>query len=800
MTDLDRRRLLQLGAIAGSCPLQARAQAEAQLQETPAPIAEYASDGLWYRQPARVWTEALPVGNGRIGAMLFGGIVEDRLQLNEDTLWSGGPYDPVNPAARDALPRVRALINEQRYADAEALANDAVMATPLRQMNYQTVGDLLLRFNGIEAADCSDYVRELDLATATHHLRFRHKGARYSRSVMASAVDQVILVQLDTDAAAGLDIDLALSSPMPDLALRTHAHGLRLTGRNQSRQGIDAALRFCAGLAVRIDGGRQIAASPQWSIRGARRVSLLIAMATSYRRFDDVGADPVATVDAQLAAALTKTDAALIAAQQADYRALFDRVAIDLGGPDRRSTPTDARVLPVIHPVKSPLAADPGLAALYFRYARYLLIGCSRAGSQAANLQGIWNDQTDPPWGSKYTININTEMNYWPAEVCNLPECVEPLTRLVEDLAITGAVTARGMYGARGWVCHHNTDLWRASAPIDGAFFGLWPTGGAWLCMALWDHWDYGRDPVYLKRIYPLLRGSAEFFVDTLVEEPGTGRLMTSPSISPENRHPYGSTLCAGPTMDMQILRDLFGAVVEAAALLDTDAGFARTLGTMRERLIPNRIGAAGQLQEWREDWDLDAPDLQHRHVSHLYGLFPGSQINLHDTPALAAAARRSLKIRSDQSTGWAMGWRINLWARLGDGEHAHQVLAQLLGDQRTYPNLFDAHPPFQIDGNFGGTRGICEMLLQDWGGTLRLLPALPPAWPQGSVRGLRARGAVEVDLAWSAGQLTEARLRPQRDGRLDVVLGEQQLTLDVRRGESLRLGLDEGRLVRLPA
>ena len=477
----------------------------------------------------------------------------------------------------------------------------------------------------------------------------------------------------------------------------------------------------------------------------------------------------------------------------AAHQRLFHRVAIDLGRtPEAVATlPTDERV------ARFADGGDPALAALYHQFGRYLLICCSRPGTQPANLQGIWNDLLSPPWESKYTININTEMNYWPAEANALGECVEPLERMVAELAEAGVQTARDMYGAPGWVVHHNTDLWRRSAPIDGAEWGLWPTGGAWLLQHLWDRWDYGREPGYLQKVWPLFKGAAEFFAATLVEDPDTGAMVTAPSISPENEHPFGAALCAGPSMDAQLLRDLFGQCIEIAGLLGVDAALAQRLAALRDRLPPHRIGRAGQLQEWQQDWDMDVPEIHHRHVSHLYALHPSSQINVRDTPGLAAAARRSLEIRGDDATGWGIGWRLNLWARLGDGEHAWKVLAMLLSPSRTYPNLFDAHPPFQIDGNFGGTAGITEMLLQSWGGSVFLLPALPGAWPEGRVQGLRVRGAAGVDLEWADGQLRRARIASDRGGRYRIEYRGQAVDLELAPGQAAGLAWRGGRLQR---
>jgi alpha-L-fucosidase 2 len=736
---------------------------------------------LWYRQPAREWTEALPVGNGRLGAMVFGGTTHERLQLNEDTLWNGGPYDPVNPRAKDALPKVRELIFAGRWAEAQALADKDVMATPLKQMAYQPVGDLLIDMPGLPEG-VSAYYRELDLESAVALARFAVGGTTFTREVLVSPADQVVAVRLSADRPGAISCDVALRSPQPEAETRLDGGDLVLTGSNAEQDGIAGALRFEARLAAILSGGALNGDNERLSVRGADEVTLLLAIATSYRRFDDTGGDPAAIARRQLAAARSKSFARIAADTAQTHRALFGRVSLDLGKTPAADRPTDQRI------ATSASSDDPALAALYFDYARYLLICSSRPGTQPANLQGIWNDSTKPPWESKYTININTEMNYWPAEPLALAECTEPLIAMVRDLAVTGAKTAREMYGSRGWVTHHNTDLWRATAPIDGAQWGLWPTGGAWLCLHLWNRYDYGRDADFLKSIYPLMSGACRFFLDVLQQDPRTGFLVTNPSLSPENVHPHGASLCAGPTMDMQILRDLFGHTMEAAAILRTDTAFVNELRTARDRLAPNRIGAQGQLQEWQFDWDAQAPEPHHRHVSHLYGLFPSDQIDLDATPGLAAAARKSLELRGDESTGWATAWRANLWARLRDGEHAHRILAFLLGPERTYPNMFDAHPPFQIDGNFGGARAIGEMLMQARGESVRLLPALPRAWPTGSVNGLRAPARTAVDLAWRSGALVEATLTSDLAGERTVHLADRSVIVRLEPGRPARL------------
>jgi alpha-L-fucosidase 2 len=706
---------------------------------------------LWYRQPAEQWTEALPVGNGRLGAMIFGGVARERLQLNEDTLYAGGPYDPADPEARLALPRVRELIAQGKYAEAQALANEKMMARPLRMPSYQTVGDLLLTFGASGFAE--DYRRELDLDTAVAGVEYRQDGVTYRRETFASAVDQVIVMRIRADREAAVGLRASFETPMPG-GVRVEGDTLILTGNNTSQHGVPAALRFQARVRIVAQGGELVSSEDALTLRGANSALLLIAIATSYRRFDDVGGDPAAITRAQLDAAGGRIWDELAAAHTTDYRRLFGRVALDLGSTAASEQPTDLRIR------NSQTSQDPQLVALYFQYARYLLIACSRPGTQPANLQGLWNDKLSAPWGSKYTININTEMNYWPAEPANLAECVQPLVAMVKDLAITGARTARVNYGARGWVAHHNTDLWRATAPIDGARWGMWPTGGAWLCSHLWDHYDYGRDRAFLAEIYPVMKGAAEFFLDTLVPDASGRFLVTSPSISPENEHRPGASICAGPAMDSQILRDLFANCISAAEILRVDADFRAACAAARAKLPPDQVGKAGQLQEWLEDWDMEAPEPDHRHVSHLYALFPSEQITVRRTPQLAAAAKRSLELRGDLSTGWAIAWRINLWARLRDAGHTHAVLKLLLDPSRTYPNMFDAHPPFQIDGNFGGANGILEMLVQCVDGEIDLLPALPLAWPAGSLRGVRARGGFELDVAWRAGELSTVTVR----------------------------------------
>jgi len=733
---------------------------------------------LWYRQPADQWVEALPVGNGRLGAMVFGGVARERLQLNEDTLWAGGPYDPVSPEAAAALPEVRRLIFEGKFAEADRLISGKVMARPLRQMAYQTVGDMFLDFG--EAGAVENYRRELDLDAAIARVSFTRNGVRFTREVFSSPVDQIIVVRLTADQPAQIGFTATLHTPQAASVAAAGGDSLVMSGVNSEYNDVKGALRFEARVRVLREGGFHYALGSSVTVQRADAVTLLIAAATSFRRFDDVSGDPTAATTAVLDAASKKSFADLRSAHVAEHQRLFRRVALDLGTTSAAAQPTDVRIRTFAG------TADPALAALYFQYGRYLLISSSRPGTQPANLQGIWNDSMSPPWQSKYTININTQMNYWPAEPTNLAECVEPLVVMVEELAQTGARTARTMYDARGWMVHHNTDLWRATAPIDGPRWGMWPTGGAWLCLHLWDHYEYAPDRAFLTRIYPLLKGASEFFLDTLVVDPKHGYLVTNPSTSPENAHPFGSAICAGPTMDAQIIRDLFANTERAAGLLGVDDGLREQLRATSGRLPPNKVGAQGQLQEWIEDWDAQAPEQDHRHVSHLYGFFPSNQITLRGTPELAGGVRTTLEARGDFSTGWAIAWRLNLWARLQDGERTHRILAALLEPSRTYPNMFDAHPPFQIDGNFGGANAIAEMLLQSHAGEIELLPALPKAWPAGSVSGLRARGGYEIDLAWADGVLTRATVRSAQGGDVRLRLGKVTATRTVAPGGEL--------------
>lgn len=745
---------------------------------------------LWYTRPAQEWVEALPIGNGRLGAMVFGGPGTERIQLNEDSFFAGSPYDPTNPAAGDAMPRIRQLVFEEKWKEAHALADQAVLGRPGGQMPYQPIGDLLLVFPGVEGI--GDYRRSLDLDGAIATTRFRAGSTEHRREAIASAVDQVVAIRLTAQNAYGgaVAATIALASPQQSESVVEGTDTIILRGIGPAAHGVPGGIRFETRVRVIATGGTVTAGKHDIAVDRASELLLLIATATSFRRFDDVSGDPAPIVRAQIDAAAAKGWPRLLADHQADHRRLFRRMAIDLGRTAAADLPTDERIR------RSAESDDPALAALYHQYGRYLLIACSRPGTQPANLQGIWNERTRPAWDSKWTLNINAEMNYWPADMTGLGELTEPLLRMVQDLSITGRRTARNDWRARGWMAYHNTDIFRATAMVDGSLWGLWPMAGAWLLASLWDHWDYSRDRAFLAALYPLMQGACDFYLDALVPHPKTGALVMNPSNSPENPHHPGASLAAGAAMDSQLLRDLFARTAEASALLGRDGARRRELLAAHARLPGDRIGEAGQLQEWHEDWDMAAPEIHHRHVSHLYALYPGAQITVHDTPALAAAARRSLEIRGDEATGWGIGWRINLWARLEDGERAYRVVKMLLDSSRTYPNMFDAHPPFQIDGNFGGTAGITQMLLQSYRGTIHLLPALPAAWPTGALRGARARGDVVVDLHWADGRLREAVLTAGTAGEHRLRCGTATARLRLEPGRPRTVRMAGGRLV----
>jgi alpha-L-fucosidase 2 len=764
--------------------------------------------------------------------MVFGGVTQERIQLNEDTLWAGAPRDWNNPDARRALLEVR----EALFTGDLVRANERTrgMQGPFTQP-YLCLGDLMLAFeypNSMDDVTPVTYKRMLDLEEAVAAVRYTVAGVTYTREVLCSYPDQVIAVRLTCDRPGALSFVAAMSSPLraetsAQVSASDGSSGtLVLHGKApkhvdpRGHEGDDPirydppdgeGMNFEARLHVQAVGGQVTADGSEVRVENVDEALLVLAAATSFRGFQTSpgleGRDPTDACTADLEAVHDKPYAALRQSHVADHRALFDRVQIDLGETPAAARPTDQRL------VRFNEDPDPQLAALFFQYGRYLLIASSRPGTQPANLQGIWNDKVVPPWNSNYTLNINAEMNYWPAEVCNLSECHDPLMQMIAELAVNGRETAAVNYGCQGWVAHHNSDLWRQSAPVgnygDGnPVWANWPMGGAWLAQHLWEHYLFTGDVDFLReRAYPLMRGAARFGLDWLTED-GQGHLVTAPSTSPENTFttPGGERLAVSvaSTMDMAILWDLFTNCIEASETLRCDAAFRAELAVARDRLLPYQVGRHGQLQEWSRDWD--DPDDHHRHVSHLFGVYPGRQLTPESAPALLRAAQRSLELRGDGGTGWSMGWKINLWARFRDGDHAYKMLAAMLQPAGgtatdfhrggTYPNLFDAHPPFQIDGNFGATAGIAEMLLQshrtapDGSRVLHLLPALPSAWPVGRVTGLRARGGFDVSMSWEAGRLIDVDLVSEWGQSCRIQVGERVVPLETDPGG--RYHLDE--------
>jgi len=732
---------------------------------------------LIYNRPAENWNEALPIGNGKLGAMVFGGASQEHLQLNEETIWAGEPGNNVPKNTFDSIQEIRRLLNDGQFEEAQNVSNRTYPRQAPKDLNYgmpyQTMGDLFLDFKGHE--NFKNYKRTLDIEKAISTVSYEVNGVTFKREIFSSFADNVIIIKLSSSKKGSLHFCINASTPHLQKSIFTDKNQLVINGTSGSVDNKTGKINFKTVAFPVLKGGKLTSSKDKLDISGADEVVIYVSIATNFKKYNDISANPDARVSEYLQSALSKKYDTELKAHIEKYQKYFKRVNLNLGTTEQAKKTTDTRIK------EFGTSDDPDLVALYFQFGRYLLISSSQQGTQPANLQGIWNYQLNPAWDSKYTVNINTEMNYWPAENTNLSEMHEPLFEMIQDLSVTGQESAKEMYHARGWNVHHNTDLWRITGIVDGGFYGMWPMGGAWLTQHIWNHYLYTGNKDFLKKNYQVLKGCALFYLDVLQQDPSKQYLVVSPSMSPENTYMKGVGITAGTTMDNQLVFDVFNNFINASKILNEDINLSDKVKSALKKIPPMQIGQHTQLQEWLKD--MDRTDDQHRHISHLYGLFPSGQISPFRNPELAEAAKNSMIYRGDKSTGWSMGWKVNWWARLLDGNRAFKLISDQLSPAPleakgqsggTYPNLLDAHPPFQIDGNFGCTSGITEMLLQSYDGYIYILPALPDALPNGSVKGLKARGGFEIDIDWKNSKLTKLVIKSALGGNARIRIAKE--------------------------